>query len=107
VQATPALTIPNMNPLGIVVVGAVLIFAVARLLVRHWVVRRYLDGRATPRTTAVWLITISVIPYLALLGLILVTSPGIWWVVVLIFIASWPLIVLPAVLVYQQLQRPK
>lgn len=89
----------------IAIFGAALIFVFGRTVARYWLVRRYQDGKITGRTMLLLIVSITVVPYLALIGYMIVAAPEDWWIAVLLFVASWPVVILPAVAHYYQAKR--
>lgn len=60
------------------------------------------------KRSAIWLISMfSLVPYLLLFGWAILSDPAMWWLPVLLFIASWPVIVLPMVAVIHAADIPK
>jgi hypothetical protein len=96
-----------VEPLLALVVVAALAIAGGRLATQFWIIRRYRAGRIAPRNARWLILAISAAPYLVLFALMLIIEPGLWWVVLLLFIASWPLIVLPAILAVDGTSKPK
>lgn len=96
-----------MNPMAVgfgVTLAAVLI---GRMIGRYWIIRRYQAGEATPRTAIRWITILTVVPYILLFLFMLLTDPSLWWVTVLLFIASWPVIALPLVAVIYTIEHPR
>jgi apolipoprotein N-acyltransferase len=57
----------KMEPLGIALIGGVLIFVFGRLFVRNWLIRRYLNRQITTRMAVALLALVSVVPYVVLI----------------------------------------
>jgi ABC-type dipeptide/oligopeptide/nickel transport system permease subunit len=92
-------------PLAIVAMGVALV--IGRVGGLRWVIQRYQAGKMTARR-AKWLISIgTIVPYVLLLLIMLVSDPGFWWLALLVFIASWPVIALPLIAVIYTIKNPR
>jgi hypothetical protein len=83
--------------------------AFGRTRASSWVVQKVESGSMS-RRTAIWLVAILTIgPYVLLYLWILARDPGYWWLALILFILSWPLIAIPMIVVIHQTteSRPK
>lgn len=92
-----------MDPMRVVLIVAVLTAVIGRVGVRYWVIRRYRTGRITARKAGALVFVLTVVPYIFIFTYVLVRDPGAWWVVLLLFVASWPVIALPWIMVSTRL----
>lgn len=95
-----------MEPLPALVVVAALAVVIGRVASQLWIIRRYRAGQIATRS-ARWLIfAITGAPYLIFFAFLVVLDPDMWWVALLLLFASWPLIVLPAVMAFDGTCKP-
>jgi ABC-type dipeptide/oligopeptide/nickel transport system permease subunit len=96
-----------MNPISLAMVAMAVALVIGRVGGRQWVIHRYRAGKMTGRR-AKWLISIAtILPYVMLLLIMLLSDPGSWWVALLLFIASWPVIALPMIAVIHSIEHPR
>jgi ABC-type dipeptide/oligopeptide/nickel transport system permease subunit len=94
-------------PLQIALIVAVIAVFTGRLASQIWVVRSYQAGRISSRNARWLIVAISAAPFLILLALMLVIEPGLWWVALLLFIATWPMIVFRSIVAIDGTSKPK
>ena len=64
---------------------------------------RQVQSRRMARRTAIWLIALATIaPYAVLYVWIVASSPGYWWLALLLFILSWPVIARPIIVLIHE-----
>ena len=96
-----------MEPLQIALIVAILAVFIGRLATQVWVIRSYQAGLISSRNARWLIIAISAAPFLIVLALMLVIEPGLWWVALLLFIATWPLIVFRSIVAIDGTSKPK
>jgi hypothetical protein len=81
--------------------------AFGRTRASSWMVRKVESG-SMARRTAIWLVAMLTIgPYVLLYLWILASDPGYWWLALILFCVSWPLIALPMIVVIHQTTESK
>jgi hypothetical protein len=94
-----------VQPFAIVVVSVALVLLFGRLFASRLLLVRYQDGRITGPTMLILLAAITIGPYLLIALWAVSQAPESWWIWLLLLVASWPIIVLPVVALYQQAKQ--
>jgi hypothetical protein len=87
------------EPIAFAFVAAALIAVAGRLLARHWIIGQYQAGTMSGRRAGWLMFMLTVAPYILLFTFMIVAAPEQWWIAVLLFVASWPFLIIPWVVV--------
>lgn len=96
-----------MDLLPVAVVLVLLTLVIGRTAGRYWIVSQLRTGRMSRRAATWLMILLTLVPFLLAFGYAFVADPGSWWIFALLFIASWPVIVLPVIAVINGAGSPK
>lgn len=96
-----------MDPLPVALIVTALTALIGRIGGRYWIIHRYQAGKMTTRRAGWLIFVLTVVPYILLFLFVLVADPSFWWVVLLLFVASWPVIALPWIMVIHATTRSK
>lgn len=94
-----------MGAAGAAVLVLAAIWMIGRVFATQWLMSQYLRDAMTDRTLAIALIAVLVVPWLLIVAILLMFAPSIWWLLLILVIATWPMIVLPAVATYHEARR--
>jgi hypothetical protein len=88
-----------MDLIAIGAVAVLVTLVIGRTVGPYWVVGQLKAGRMRRRTATWLMVLLTVMPYVLAFGFAFVSDPGSWWIFALLFVASWPVIVLPVIAV--------